>query len=73
MDNAAFRDQDNVVEANANSMEKSQDDVGGLESIGIDDPDSESDFETKDKEMCTSDNSQTKSQEKGKRFIRIQE
>ena len=34
MENAAVRDQDNVVEANA--MEKYQDDVVGLESISID-------------------------------------
>ena len=36
VENAAVRDQDNVVEVNANSMEKYQDDDVSLESISID-------------------------------------
>ena len=36
VENAAVRDQDNVVEVNANYMEKYQDDDVSLESISID-------------------------------------
>merc|ERR1719318_1547185 len=59
---AAVRDEFNVVEAKAKSTGIPNND-GDLESIRIDDSDSESDFETEDNASNMSDNSQTKSQE----------